>query len=127
MKALLSAIVLAVWCGLASAAAPTAAPIRTEIDALLAKLQTSGCQFSRNGSWYSGSEAKDHLLRKLEYFEGKSGIQSTEQFIDLAASTSSSSGRPYQVKCGNEAPVESHLWLSRELTTLRGPAGKAKL
>ena len=123
MKPLLSAIVLATWC-CTSAADPTAVLVRAEIDALLTKLQTSGCQFNRNGSWYSGSEAKDHLLRKLEYFEGKSGVKSTEQFIELAASKSSSSGKLYQVKCGSEASLESQLWLTRELTALRAPTRK---
>lgn len=100
-------------------AAPTAAPVRAEIDALLGKLQTSGCQFNRNGSWYSGAEAKSHLLRKLEYFEDKGNVKTTEQFIELAASKSSSSGKTYQVKCGNEAAADSKQWLNKELATLR--------
>lgn len=125
MKRFLFAVALVLSCGWA-AAAPTAAPVRAEIDALLNKLQVSGCQFNRNGSWYSGAEAKYHLLRKLDYFEGKGTVQTTEQFIALAASQSSSSGKPYQVKCGNEPAVASAQWLGRELTALRGPAGKSK-
>lgn len=103
----------------AATAAPTAAPVRAEIDALLGKLQASGCQFNRNGSWYSGTEAKSHLLRKLEYFEDKGNVQNTEQFIELAASKSSSSGKPYQVKCGSDGAIDSKLWLTRELAALR--------
>jgi hypothetical protein len=112
--------ILAAALATAAAAAPTAAPVRAEIDALLGKLQTSGCQFNRNGSWYSGAEAKSHLLGKLEYFENKGNVQNTEQFIELAASKSSSSGKPYQVKCGNEAAVPSQQWLMRQLSVLRG-------
>ncbi|WP_396269528.1 DUF5329 family protein [Ideonella sp.] len=82
--------------------APTPAPIRAEIDALMGKLVASGCQFERNGTLHSGAEAKSHILRKLGYLEGKSTLQSTEQFIELAASKSSSSGKPYLVKCGSE-------------------------
>src|SRR5262252_281918 len=89
------AIVLTLWCCL-SFAAPTPPRVRAEIDALLSRLETSGCQFYRNGSWYSGQEAKNHLLRKLEYIEGRTTIESTEQFIELAASKSSFSGKPYQ-------------------------------
>ena len=89
-------------------------------------MQASGCQFNRNGTWYSASEAKDHLTRKLEYLEGKGSIGSTEQFIDLAASSSSSSGKAYLVKCSNEAPVESKQWLGRQLALIRGATGKAK-
>lgn len=100
--------------------------MRAEIDALLVRLQAPGCQFNRNGSWYSGAKAKDHLLRKLDYFEGKGAIQSAERFIELAASRSSSSGKPYQVKCGGESPVESQLWLTRQLSAMRPPAGRPK-
>ena len=96
--------------------------MRAEIDAVLAKLQSSGCQFDRNGSWYSSSEAKNHILRKLDYLEGKTTIQSTEQFIELAASKSSSSGKPYHVKCGTEAAVESQQWLSKQLVGMRASA-----
>ncbi|MGO4379344.1 DUF5329 family protein [Pseudoduganella sp. RAF53_2] len=118
MKRLLLSLVAACLYNLA-AAAPTPAPVRAEIDALLAKLQASGCQFNRNGSWYNGTDARNHLLRKLEYIEGKSTIQNTEQFIAMAASKSSSSGKPYQVKCGNEPAVDSQAWLTRTLTSIR--------
>jgi hypothetical protein len=100
-------------------AAPTPAPVRAEIEALLIKLQGSGCQFNRNGSWYNGSEAKEHLLRKLEYVEGKGTLQSTEYFIEPAASKSSFSGRAYQVRCDGQAPVASQIWLMRQLVTIR--------
>jgi hypothetical protein len=110
--------ICALWCSL-SFATPTAAPVRAEIDALLAKLQASGCQFDRNGTWYTGAEAKDHILRKLEYIEGKGTVQSTEQFIELAASKSSFSGKPYQVKCGSDSPVASQLWLTKQLGVIR--------
>lgn len=89
MKKIIATLALGLLTGLAHAS-PTPAPIRAEVDALMARLQSSGCQFDRNGSWYSASDAKDHILRKLEYIESKNGIQSTEQFIELAASKSSS-------------------------------------
>jgi len=100
-------------------AAPLPAPARAEVDALLTRLQSSGCQFNRNGSWYDGAEAKAHLLRKLEYLEKKDLVRNAEQFIELGASTSSSSGKPYMVKCGAAAPVDSKAWLSTELKAIR--------
>ena len=103
----------------AAQAAPLPVPARAEVDALLARLQASGCQFNRNGSWYSGAEAKDHLLRKLEYLEKKDMVRSAEQFIDLGAASSSSSGKAYLVKCGAAAPVESKTWLTAELKAIR--------
>jgi hypothetical protein len=100
-------------------AAPLPAPARAEVDALLTRLQASGCQFNRNGSWYNGADARTHLLRKLEYLEKKDLVRNAEQFIDLGASTSSSSGKPYMVKCGSAAPVESKAWLGAELKAIR--------
>jgi hypothetical protein len=106
----------------ALSAAPLAPAVRAEIDALLATLEKSGCEFSRNGAWHASKDAKAHLQRKLEYLEGKNAVQSTEQFIELGASTSSSSGKPYMVRCGKAAPVESRVWLRAQLAALRSPA-----
>jgi hypothetical protein len=106
-------------------AEPVGENFRTETNVLLDRLESSGCQFNRNGTWHTGAEAKAHLLNKLDYLEKKSAVQSTEQFIDLAATKSSMSGTPYQVRCANAAPVESKQWLSRELQSLRS-ARKAK-
>ena len=100
-------------------AAPLPAPARAEVDALLTRLQNSGCQFNRNGSWYSGAEARSHLLRKLEYLEGKDMVHNADQFIVLGASTSSSSGKPYLVRCGAAQPVDSKSWLGAELQAMR--------
>ncbi|WP_374347579.1 DUF5329 domain-containing protein [Chitinimonas sp.] len=90
-----------------------------EIELLLTRLETSGCQFNRNGSWYQGGEAKSHLLRKLDYLDSHGGVRSTEQFIEQAASSSSSTGKPYWVKCGSAAPMQSGKWLTGELAHLR--------
>jgi hypothetical protein len=109
-----------------SAAAPPAGVVKAEIEALLSKLQASGCQFNRNGTWYTGSEAKDHLARKLEHLESKASVSSTEQFIDLAASRSSSSGQAYLVQCAGGVPVESKQWLGSQLASIRSSAGKVK-
>ena len=120
-----STLVLAFFCS-QLVAAPTAVPVRAEIDALLTSLQASGCQFNRNGSWYSAEQAKKHLLGKLDYIEGKTTVRSTEQFIELAASGSSFSGKPYQVKCGQEPSIESRQWLIRQLAYLREQSNKTK-
>lgn len=125
MKAVLPALAALLLSGLQAFAAPTPAPIRAEIDALMGKLVASGCQFDRNGSLHNGEEAKGHILRKLEYLEGKRTLQSTEQFIELAASQSSSSGKPYFVKCGSGAAVPSQQWLLGQLQSLRAkPKGQ---
>lgn len=122
---LLALNVLATVC-LSANAAPTPPAIRAEIDGLMARMSASGCQFERNGSWHSGKDARKHLLRKLDYIEGRrETLQRTEQFIDLAASKSSFSGRPYRVKCGAGEALPSRDWLHRELKTLRATGRQA--
>lgn len=123
MKQPLLSLLFFLLLGVATAS-PASSQVRGEIEVLLARLQSSGCQFQRNGSWYSASAARDHLLRKLEYIERRNTLRSTEQFIKLAASKSSSSGKPYQVKCGTEAAVESQQWLNNQLASMRSVDAK---
>lgn len=103
----------------AASAAPTPAPVRAEVDALLGRLQASGCEFSRNGSWHGAAEARTHLLRKLDHLEGRTTLQSAEQFIAQAATASSTTGLAYQVRCGATPAVPSAQWLTRELAAVR--------
>jgi uncharacterized protein DUF5329 len=92
---------------------------RAEIDALLNRLGESGCQFNRNGTWYDASKAKTHLARKLDYLLDKKLVASTEQFIELAGSKSSTTGKSYSVRCGSEQSVTSAAWLTTALEQLR--------
>ncbi|MEH0167037.1 DUF5329 domain-containing protein [Paucibacter sp. JuS9] len=119
-----AAALLALACSSATRAEPVAPAVRAEIDALLGRLQSSGCQFNRNGSWYDAAEARSHLLRKLAYLEGKNLVRNSEQFIEQAASKSSSSGKPYLVRCAQVAAVESGPWLSNELKSIRSAAAR---
>lgn len=102
-----------------AAAAPMPPAARAEVDSLLTRLQTSGCQFNRNGSWHAGADARGHLLKKLDYLEGKGLVKTAEQFIAQGASASSVSGKPYLVRCAGQAPVESAKWLAAELQQVR--------
>lgn len=105
---------------LGAAAAPVPPAVRAEIDGLMTRLSASNCQFERNGSWHSAVDARTHLLRKLDYIEKqRDTLASTEQFIALAASKSSFSGKPYRVKCGAAEPIPSRDWLNRELKAVR--------
>jgi len=106
-------------CACALAAAPLPPAARAEVDVLLDQLQASACEFNRNGSWYSAADAKAHLLRKLDYLEGKSMVQTAQQFIELGASKSSSTGQPYWVKCAGAPAQESRQWLTDKLKALR--------
>ena len=100
-------------------------PLRAEIDGLLDHPQSSGCEFNRNGSWYSSTQARAHLQTKLDYLEGQEAIHSTEQFIELGASSSSMSGKPYRVRCAGQPIVESKVWLLEALQAQRAARSAA--
>lgn len=123
------------WCGLLLAASlwvtplhadPVPAQARAEIGSLLSKLAASGCRFKRNGSWHSAAEARTHLQRKFDYLAEKSMVNSAEQFIELAATRSSMSGRAYSVQCGDEAAVPSGMWLASQLRAMRTQSGGSR-
>src|SRR5262249_4988555 len=114
-----AALLILLLASACASAAPLPPAARAEVDALLARLAASSCQFNRNGSWHDAQEAKTHLLRKLDYLEGKDLVKTAEQFIELGAAKSSTSGKPYLVRCGSAAAVESKAWLLAELKALR--------
>ena len=115
----LIACALALALALDVSAAPLPPQVRAEIDGLLDRLATSGCEFNRNGSWHSAPEAVTHLKRKLGYLEDHNLVASAEQFIDRAATASSLSGEPYLVRCGSTSPVKSSIWLQGQLRAIR--------
>lgn len=113
------AFAAAILCTAFAAAAAAPPAMRAEIESLLGSLATAGCEFNRNGTWHSSAEARAHLTRKLDHLIGRNAVSNTEQFIELGASASSSSGKPYLVKCGGGAPVESRSWLQERLKMVR--------
>lgn len=104
---------------LASAApSPTATQ---EIDHLFAYLKDSRCEFNRNNTWYKPADAVAHLKDKYNYLLRKDRIATAEDFIALAATESSMSGKPYLVKCSDGVTVNSDLWFRNELARYRKP------
>ena len=105
------------------AAAPVHANTPTttaiEIDGLFAALLQSGCEFSRNGSWYNAKQASQHLQGKYDYLLKKKLVPNTEAFIERAASQSSMSSKPYLVRCPGQPEVASKQWFSEELQKIR--------
>lgn len=100
-------------------AEPLAPAVKAEVRTLLTRLESSGCKFNRNGTWYSGREARGHLQRKLEQVEEQAKVPTTEAFIEMAASKSSMTGKPYLVQCPGEKSVASAWWLATQLTAVR--------
>ncbi|MGV8889299.1 MAG: DUF5329 domain-containing protein [Pseudomonas sp.] len=92
--------------------------VTQEIKGLLDFVEHSECQFVRNGSEFPGPRARVHLEKKLNYLEGKNMVSSAEDFIDLAATKSSMSGRAYEVRCP-EGVQPASTWLKTELQRQR--------
>jgi hypothetical protein len=92
---------------------------QAEINYLLEFVEQSGCQFYRNGTWYDSKTARAHLQSKYDMLTGGGRINSAEDFIDQAATSSSLSGRPYQVRCGGGEPIASGQWLRDALSRYR--------
>jgi len=104
----------------ASAAPPAIA--QTEINYLLGFVESSGCEFYRNGSWYDSKRAQAHLRDKYQMLAASDQINTAEDFIEKAATKSSLSGRPYQIRCGGGEAVTSNQWLRDVLTRYRADA-----
>jgi hypothetical protein len=95
-----------------------------EIEYLIARLGSSGCQFNRNGSWHTSERAVSHLKRKYDYLLKRDLVPNAEAFIERAASESSVSGKPYLVKCGDAPAIPSAKWLREELEAFRANDAK---
>lgn len=118
MKSLIVIAALFVFMGSAYADS-SALNAAVEIECLLSKIGTSECQFYRNGIWHNGAEAQAHLKKKYTYLHERALAETAEEFIANAATKSSVSGEPYQIRCGSRSPVPSAQWLRGELQRLR--------
>jgi len=103
------------------AASPDAVATK-EISYLIEHLASSGCQFNRNGTWHEAPRAVSHIKRKYEYLLDKGLVADTDAFIRLAATESSSSGKPYLVKCHNQPETPSADWFRAALAQFRASA-----
>lgn len=106
--------------------APTSAAL-AEIEYLLVYMGSSGCEFYRNGTWYSPVKAQAHLRYKYEWLMTHDQIESAEDFIDKAATKSSLSGQPYKVRCGFSAERSSSQWFRELLAQHRARSSRAAL
>ena len=108
--------------GLALAPPARAEPpaiVQQEIDHLIRYFGESGCEFRRNGAWNNARAAQEHVRGKYDFLVKLGRIDTATDFIDKAASKSSLSGQPYEIRCGDRLPVLSGLWLGDELTRYR--------
>jgi hypothetical protein len=113
------ALLIAALLCLPTAYAQTPVPVQNEVNFLLGYIAGSGCEFNRNGTWYKSQKAHVHLRDKYNYLVEKNLADTTEHVIERAASTSSISGTPYQIRCVGVVAVNSETWLREKLVQLR--------
>jgi hypothetical protein len=112
-----SALILGfLWASVAGADPPI--KVQLEVNVLLGYVEDSGCQFYRNGIWSEAKTAQKHLRNKYNYLVARNLINTTGDFIDLAATASSLTGLAYKVKC-NGKTMTSNQWLRDELSRLQ--------
>ncbi len=102
---------------LAHAQPPTS--VQIEVNFLLGFVEGSGCEFYRNGTWHDSKAAQAHLRDKYNYLAASNLVNSTELFIERAATESSLSGQAYEVRCKGGATMTSNKWLHDELARFR--------
>lgn len=88
-----------------------------EIDHLLSFVESTECQYERNGTLHNGVEAAEHIKKKADYYADD--IESAEDFIAYSATKSMLSGRHYQVHRNGDLPINSEQWLKNELIKFR--------
>ena len=90
--------------------------LASQIDTLILTIEDSGCHFIRNGKTYTPVEGVAHIKKKYNYY--KDDIDSIDKFIELSASKSMISGKPYYVMCGDKERQVSATWLTMKATAL---------
>jgi len=108
--------------GLLLAAVARAEPptsVQIEVNFLLGYVEGSGCAFYRNGIWHDSKMAQAHLRDKYKYLVAGNLVDTTEDFIERAATESSFTGLAYEVKCNGGATMTSKQWLRDELGRFR--------
>jgi hypothetical protein len=104
---------------LSSAIALPPAAVQSEVEYLLQHIKESGCEFYRNGLWYDGARASAHLRTKYRCLVARDQVSTTEEFIERAATKSTISGIPYQIRCIGSVAIDSSRWLSEALAAYR--------
>jgi hypothetical protein len=95
------------------------AKVQMEVGFLLGFIEGSGCAFYRNGTWYDSKAAQAHIREKYDYLVLRNLSNTTQEFIDRAASESSFSGQRYEVRCNGGPTITSKQWLQDELARIR--------
>ena len=91
--------------------------VEKTIDHLLEFVEEANCTFIRNDEEHDSKYAAEHIRKKYDYFKDK--IDTPEEFIELCATKSLMSGRPYMVRCDGDGKILTADWLKSELDDYR--------
>ena len=94
-------------------------PEQAEVEHLLTFVGASGCEFYRNGTWYSATQAEAHLRGKLAMVASQNQLLTGEEFIEKVATKSAFTSIAYQIRCTGEPPIAVSDWLREELRHFR--------
>lgn len=124
MRALLLLLCLAALpLALPAQEADTAGDVEAESRYLIARVAESDRVFWRNGNRHTGPQAAEHIQRKYEHFRDR--ITTGEQFIELAASRSTLTGKPYEILLADGRRQPLAQWLLKHLEDYRLARGAA--
>jgi uncharacterized protein DUF5329 len=111
------AVAFALLAAIAAHAQQPALSDEQKIDALIqAVADLNGAVFIRNDSEYDAKAAADHLRMKRE--KAGSRVKTPDDFIRLCGSTSSMTGRPYQIRFADGKVETSEAFLRARLAEL---------
>jgi hypothetical protein len=82
------------------------------IQAAIAKVESSGHTFIRNGEEHAAKEAADHLRRKLE--GAGEQVKTFDEFVEHVATRSKISGEEYHVKLKDGSSKPLREWIRQE-------------
>jgi hypothetical protein len=91
--------------------------IHATVQHLITYVKESDVTFERNTTRYSGSEAAQHINKKYQHFIDD--IDTVEKFIELCATGSLMTGKPYFIITEQGEQLPSSEWLNNELQSYR--------
>jgi hypothetical protein len=99
-----------------SALAKAEDSLSAKIEKLIAAVGESNCQFHRNGKTYSSEASVEHIRKKYRYY--KDDIDSIDKFIELSATKSMMSGKPYKILCEDNEAELSKSWMTNKAVAI---------
>jgi hypothetical protein len=92
-----------------------------KIDYLISAIaELKGAKFIRNSKEYDTKAATEHLRLKLRAAGDR--VKTADDFIELCASRSSVSGKPYRIRFSDGTEMEAGVFFSSRLKALNGKA-----